>query len=189
MRKIIMFNLISLDGFFAGKDGNIDWHNVDEEFNEFAVEQTKSFGAIIFGKTTYQLFESFWPKAATDPAMSPEDREIGHAIDTVDKIVYSTSLERVTWQNTQLYHEINPDEVQKLKERPGGDMVIFGSGTIVQKMTELGLIDEYRFLVNPVVLGEGKSLFGPLEKTLKLELLNSKTFDNGNVLLTYKPTK
>jgi len=184
-----MFNLISLDGFFAGKDGNIDWHQVDDEFNDFAVEQTKSFGGIIFGRTTYQMFESFWPKAANDPAMSAEDREIGHTIDTIEKVVYSTTLEKADWQNTQLFHEINPEEVQKLKEQPGGDMVIFGSGTIVRKMTELGLIDEYRFLVNPVVLGEGKSMFGPLKAMLKLELLNSRTFGNGNVLLTYKPTK
>lgn len=98
MRKIVMFNLVSLDGYFAGKDGNIDWHNVDAEFNDFAVEQTKSFGGIIFGRTTYQLFENFWPKAVHDPKLSEEDREIGKTIDEVSKIVYSTSLSEVTWQ-------------------------------------------------------------------------------------------
>ncbi|MGH7203902.1 MAG: dihydrofolate reductase family protein [Candidatus Levyibacteriota bacterium] len=187
MRKIVMFNLISLDGFFAGKDGNIDWHQVDEEFNHFAVEQTKTFGAIIFGRTTYQMFESFWPKAAMDTKMSPEDREIGHIIDTIDKVVYSTTLEKATWQNTKLFREINAEEVKKLKEEPGGDMVIFGSGSVVHKMTELRLIDEYRVLVNPVILGEGKSMFGPLREQLKLKLLDSRTFGNGNVLLTYRP--
>lgn len=188
MRKIVMFNLVSLDGYFAGKDGNIDWHNVDAEFNDFAVEQTKSFGGIIFGRTTYQLFENFWPKAAHDPKLSEEDREIGKTIDEVSKIVYSTSLSEVTWQNTTLYHEIKAEEVIKLKERLGNDIVIFGSGTIVQKMTELGLIDEYRVLVNPVVLGEGKRLFGPNNR-VKLNLLATRTFKNGNVLLTYIPHK
>lgn len=119
--------------------------------------------------------------------MSPEDREIGHIIDTIKKVVYSTTLADVTWQNTTLCHEINPEEVKKLKEQDGGDMVIFGSGQVVQKMTELGLIDEHRILLNPIVLGEGKSLFG--NQKLKLKLLDSRTFGNGNILLTYQPTE
>ena len=180
-----MFNLTSLDGFFAGEDGNIDWHMVDDEFNDFAVEQTASFGGIIFGRTTYQLFESFWPKAKDDQSMSPEDRKIGQIIDDVEKHVFSKSLKKVSWHNSILHHEINADEMKKLKKQQGKDLVIFGSGTIVQKMTELGLIDEYRVLVNPVVLGAGKQLFK--YNQLKLSLIQSRVFGNGNVLLTYHP--
>src|SRR5713101_1398051 len=127
MRKIIMFNLVSVDGYFAGEDGNIDWHNVDDEFNKFAVEQTQTFGSIIFGRTTYQLFESFWPKAVSDPKLSPEDHKIGQIIDNVEKIVFSTTLKKVTWNNSKLFKTIDPEEINKLKQQTGGgDMVIFG---------------------------------------------------------------
>ena len=94
MRKIIVFNLVSLDGYFAGTDGNIDWHNVDDEFNDFAVKHTLSFGGIIFGKTTYQMFEEFWPKAMDDPKMSPEDRKIGHIIDDMWNLFFQKLLKK-----------------------------------------------------------------------------------------------
>lgn len=187
MRKIIVFNLITLDGYFAGLDGNIDWHMVDDEFNTFAVEQTSSFGAIIFGKTTYQMFESFWPKAVNDPKMSKEDRIIAKTIDDIEKIVFSKSLQTVEWKNSRLFHAIDPEEVKKWKQESGRDMVIFGSGTIVQEMTNLKLIDEYRLLVNPIILGEGKPLFANIKEKINLNLLSTRTFQNGNVLLSYQP--
>src|SRR5205807_553696 len=136
----------------------IDWHNVDDEFNTFAVEQTKTFGAILFGRTTYELFESYWPKALTDPATGKDDLEIAKTIDEVEKIVFSKTLESVSWNNAMLMPEIDSKEIMALKQEQGNDMVIFGSGTIVQAMTNLGLIDEYRLMVNPVILGEGKPL-------------------------------
>ena len=187
MRKVIVFNLVSLDGFFAGVDGNIDWHVVDAEFNKFAVEQTKTFGTIIFGRTTYQLFEDYWPIALTDPKTSSGDRKIAQIIDDIGKIVYSTTLKKVGWRNSRLFKKVNPDEIKKLKRKKGKDMVIFGSGTIVQAFTDLGLIDEYRLLVNPVILGRGKPLFKNLNDKLKLKLLKTKIFRSGNVLLCYLP--
>lgn len=172
MRKIIVFNLISLDGFFAGVDGNIDWHNVDEEFNDFAIEQTASFGGLIFGKTTYQLFEQFWPKAMIDPKTSPKDRKIAEIIDTMWKLVFSKTLKEVTWKNSQLYHDIDPKEIKKWKLYDGKDLAIFGSGSIVTQFSNGGLIDEYRILVNPIILGEGKSFFkGMKEKKISINYL------------------
>lgn len=188
MRKIIVFNLVSIDGFFAGVDGNIDWHNVDDEFNEFAVEQTQTFGGIIFGKTTYKIFEDFWPKAVNDPKMSKEDRKIAKVIDDIWKIVFSNSMNDVSWRNSTLYHDIDPEEIKKWKEMEGGkDLVIFGSGTIITQFANLDLIDEYRLLVNPIVLGNGKSFFKGMKENLKLKLTNTRTFKNGNILLTYVP--
>lgn len=189
MRKLIVFNLLTLDGFFAGPDGDISWHQVDDEFNTFAVEQTASFGAIIFGKTTYQIFEDFWPKAINDMSLTEEDHKIGKIIDDIEKIVFSKSLANVTWKNTKLFHEIDPEEIKKWKQQEGGDMVVFGSGTIVQQLTDLGLIDEYRFIINPIVLGKGKPMFKEMKEMLKLKLLNTKTFANGNILLYYQPQK
>lgn len=185
MRKIIVFNLISLDGYFAGEDGNIDWHQVDDEFNKFAIEQTSSFGGIIFGKTTYKLFENYWPKALKDPKTSPDDRKIAQIIDDTWKFVYSKSMDKVNWKNTNLLHEVNSEEVKGWKQYDGRDMVIFGSGTIVQQFANLGLIDEYRLMVVPVILGEGKELFKGVKQT-KLKLLSERKFKNGNVLITYE---
>lgn len=194
MRKIVVFNLVSLDGYFAGADGNIDWHMVDDEFNKFAIEQTSSFGTIIFGRVTYKIFEDFWPKAMNDSNMSPDDRKIGKIIDDVEKIVFSNSLKNVTWKNSKLFHEIDPKEIQKLKHGPHSakgsrgvkkDMVIYGSGTIVQQLTNLGLIDEYRLLVNPIILGSGRLMFKDVNKRA-LKLIDMRVFKNGNVLLRYK---
>lgn len=189
MRKIVVFNLVTLDGYFAGKDGNIDWHHVDDEFNDFAIEHTASFGGLIFGHTTYKLFEEFWPKAMDDPKMSEEDRKIGHMIDDVWKMVFSKSLKEVSWKNSKLYHDIDPEEIKSWKKYDGKDMAIFGSGSIVTQFANLGLIDEYRLLVNPIVLGEGKSFWEGIEKPLKLKLTDTRTFKNGNILLTYIPAK
>jgi len=202
MRKIIAFNLVTLDGYFAGVDGNIDWHNADDdEFNKFAIEQTSEFGGIIFGHTTYKIFEDYWPQALKDPKTSPDDRKLAQIIDDVWKIVYSKSMKETTWKNSQLYHDIDAAEVKKWKEydgkpastrggepKRGGDMVIFGSGTIVQQFANLGLIDEYRLLVNPVILGKGKSMFENVKKA-DLKLLKTREFKNGNVLLYYVPKK
>lgn len=186
MRKIIVFNLLSLDGFFEGKNHDISWHRVDDEFNKFAIKHTASFSALIFGKTTYTLFEDFWPKAVDNPKFGPDDRKIAKIINAVDKIVFSKSLKKVTWKNTTLLHKIDKKEVMEWKKKKGGDMAIFGSGTIVSQFTNLGLIDEYRFIINPVVLGAGTPIFKGVNKRFDLKLISSKEFKNGNVLLTYK---
>jgi len=159
MRKVVVFNMISVDGFYAGLDGNIDWHKVDDEFNKFAVIQTGEFGGIIFGRTTYELFKSFWPKALVDPETDEDDRKIAKLIDDNYKFVFSKKLNSVDWKNTTLLHEIEPGEVKKWKQYDGKDLVIFGSGEIVKQFAHFGLIDEYRLMINPVILGEGKIFF------------------------------
>lgn len=185
MRKIIVFNLVTVDGFFAGEDGNIDWHMVDDEFNAFAIEQTSEFGGIIFGRTTYELFESFWPQALKDPQTSDDDRKVAQIIDDVWKLVFSKTLQEVTWKNTQLYHEIDPEEIKRWKQYDGKDLAIFGSGTIVQQLANMDLIDEYRLLVNPIILGKGKPMFAGV-KEQHLQLISTREFRNGNVLMTYR---
>ncbi len=188
MSKLIVFNLISLDGFFARLNGDIDWHNVDDEFNKFAIEQTSSFGTIIFGRTTYQIFEEFWPKVINNPKFSKEDHKIAEIIQNVEKIVFSKTLDNVTWKNTRLFKEIKVSEIKILKERAKKDIVIFGSGTIVQAFANLDLIDEFRFMVNPIILGSGKPMLQNV-KEMKLEHLKTKNFKNSNVLLYYRPIK
>ena len=186
MRKIIVFNLITVDGFFAGPNGEIDWHNYDDEMGAHSAEQMKSLGALVFGKTTYELMASYWPT----PDGVKSEPVVAGIMNNIPKIVFSKTLQEVKdcplWKNVKVFHEIKPEEIIKMKEQEGGDIAIFGSGTIVQQFTNLGLIDEYRLIVNPLILGNGKLLFKDIKK-INLKLLETRTFRNGNVLLTYRP--
>jgi dihydrofolate reductase len=189
MRKIIASEMVSLDGYFAGPNGEIDWHIVDEEFNSYAIELLGTVDTIIFGRATYQLFENYWPAAEVNPSTSKSDRVIANRINDAIKIVFSPSLGKVAWKNSRLLKEIIPEEIVNLKQQPGKDMVIYGSGSIVSAFTRLGLIDEYRIFVNPVVLGAGKPLFTGLQDKLNLKLLGTKVFGTGTVLLDYLTEK
>ncbi len=189
MKRVIVSMMVSLDGFFAGPNGEIDWHVVDEEFNQYAIELLNTVDTILFGRVTYQLFESYWPAAATNPPTSKSDLAIAHKINNITKIVFSNTLEKVVWKNTRLVKEVIPEEIMKMKQQPGKGMVIFGSGSIVSTFTQLGLIDEYRIIVNPVVLGDGKPLFKDIKGRINLKLLKTKTFSSGNVLLVYSLQK
>ena len=187
MRKIIYYNLVSLDGFFAGPKGEIDWHRVDEEFNQYAIEFLNSVDTIIFGRITYQLFENFWPAAAKDPATSKSDRVIANQINDLNKVVFSKTLTQVSWQNSHLIRQVVPDEIVKMKGQPGKDMVIFGSANLAQSFIKPGLVDEYRIMVNPIVLGNGMPLFQNLQNRIELSFIRSHTFKTGVIVLTYQP--
>jgi dihydrofolate reductase len=183
MRKIIMFNLITLDGFFAGPNGDIDWHNVDEEFNDFAIAQLNAADGLIFGRVTYQLMESYWPT----PAALNDDPIVAAKMNALPKFVFSRTLDRVGWNNTKLIKGNVAQEIPKLKEQAGKDLFLFGSADLASSLTPLGLIDEYRIMVAPVVLGSGKPLFKDVKDRLHLKLVNTRPFRIGNVLLYYQP--
>ena len=185
MRKVILFNAVTLDGFFAGPNGEIDWHNVDEEFNEFAIDQLNSTDGLIFGRVTYQLMASYWPT----PSALTDDPIIADKMNNLPKIVFSKTLEKAEWNNTKLIKGNIAEEISKLKRQPGKDLFVFGSADLASTLTNLGLIDEYRIIVNPVVLGNGKPLFKGIKDKLHLKLVNTKTFRSGNVLLYYEPAK
>jgi len=175
--------MVTVDGYFAGPNGEIDWHVVDKEFNEYAKEMLESVDTLLFGKITYDLMAGYWP---TDAGIQ-DSPVIAKAMNSLAKIVFSKTLKKADWKNTKIMKEINPEEIKKLKEQPGKDMVILGSGIIVDQFTNLGLIDEYRLIVNPVILGKGKPLFKDVDRSIKLKLLKTKTFKSGNVLLYYQP--
>jgi dihydrofolate reductase len=183
MRKIIVQEMITVDGFFAGPKGEIDWHHVDAEFNEHSVEFLNTIDTLMFGRITYDLMASYWPT----PEGLKDDPIIAEKMNSLSKIVFSKTLAKATWNNSKMFSEINAEEIKKMKEVSGKDIAIFGSGIIVTALTELGLIDEYRFIVNPVILGKGKTLFANLEKKPGLKLLKTHEFKSGNVSLSYKP--
>lgn len=185
MRKIAMFNMVSVDGFFSDEKGGLDWQVIDDEFNKEAVDVIQQFDTVLLGRVTYDLFEDFWPHAADDPKTSPEDRAIANKLNEMTKVVFSRTPKKITWQHSELHKSIDPADIKMLKTLPGKDIVIYGSGTIVQQLTDMGLIDEYRFMVMPIILGKGKPLFKDV-KQLKLKLANVQKFKSGNMLVTYE---
>ena len=136
-----------------------------------------------------EIFESYWPTAETNPDAFQSDAEMSHKINNIRKIVFSRSLEKLTWSNSVLVTEIVPEEIIKMKQAPGKDILVVGSASLVQQLTNLGLVDEYHLLVHPVVLASGKPLFKDIKERHDLKLLEARTFKNGVVLLRYQPGK
>jgi dihydrofolate reductase len=178
MRKLIMFNMVSLDGYFEAPGRDITWHKTDEEFNSFAIEQVNNIDTIIFGRVTYELMVSYWPTAAA----SKDDTAVAALMNAKPKIVVSTTLKAAEWNNTRLIKRNVEEEMKGLKQREGSDLIIFGSGELCSSLTRAGLIDEYRIIICPLVLGAGTPLF---RDSVSLSLKSSRAFKNGNILLTY----
>jgi len=191
MRKITVFNHVTVDGFFAGPHGEIDWFKVikkDDEWDKYTHQQSKSGSTLIFGHTTYEMMKSYWPT----PDAIKNDPGMARVVNNSQKIVFSKRLQNVedkpNWKNIKLFHEIELEEIIKLKEQEGEDFTILGSGTIVQQFANLGLIDEYQLVMVPVILGAGKLLFKDVKK-MNLKLLEARVFKNGIVLLRYQPIR
>ncbi|PJZ55559.1 dihydrofolate reductase family protein [Leptospira barantonii] len=183
MRKIIFQMMTSLDGYFEGPSGTLDWHVVDEEFNLYAIDLLNNVDALIFGRKTYELMASYWPtKGAIE-----DDPIVASKMTELTKIVYSKTLNKSDWQNVKFSRGENiGKELNELKSLPGKDMAVFGSSDLSLDLIREGLIDEYRIFVNPVVLGGGKTLFQGIKDRIKLKLTQTRTFQSGNVLLYYK---
>jgi len=183
MRKVILSNLVTLYGFFAGPNGELDWFIVDEEFNEYANDLLSKVDALLFGRVTYQLMADYWPS----PSATRDDPIIADRMNNLPKIVFSKTLQKAEWNNSRLVKENIAEEISRMKQQPGKDIVIFGSGSIVSTFMQLGLIDEYRIIVNPVVLGNGKRLFKGIDDKHNLKLLKTKVLSSGVVILYYQP--
>jgi dihydrofolate reductase len=185
MRRLIVFNNVTVDGYFADKNGDMRWahrQTQDPEFNAFIADNAGSDGQLLFGRKTYQMMASYWPT----PMALQNEPKVAEGINNLPKVVFSRTLAEATWQNTRLVKADMVAEVRKMKQEPGPDMVILGSGSLVAQLGQEGLIDEVQVLVNPVVLGGGRSMFDGLEKRLCLKLSNTRAFKNGNVLLSYE---
>jgi dihydrofolate reductase len=185
MRRLFSFNMVTLDGFFEGPDHDINWHTVDAEFNEFAIEQTSAVDALLFGRVTYQLMANYWPT----PAAIENDPVVAGLMNRLPKIVFSRTLEKAEWNNTRLVKDHVAEETLKLKQQPGKDLALFGSANLMATLMQLDLIDEHRIMVSPVILGSGNPLFKNTQDKLNLKLIRTRIFGNGNVLLCYQPDK
>lgn len=186
MRKVVLFMHISLDGFAAGPNGELDWVSYDNELEKYAEEVVSTVGAPLYGRVTYQMMESYWPTVLTDPAPSKHALEHAQWVENIPKIVFSKTLDKVEWNNTRLIKDNIAEEVATLKQQPGKDLVIFGSPGLTHTFMGLGLIDEYRLTVNPVILGQGMPIFENVKDRADLNLLSSKTFKSGVIALHYE---
>lgn len=180
-RNLFAFDMMTLNGFYEGPNHEFDWPNVDEEFNAFSIEQLDTIRTLFFGRITYEGMASYWPTASDD------DPAVAEKMNSIPKVVFSTTLESADWNNTRLVSENIVEEVEDLKRQSGGDIAIFGSSKLTVSMLEAGLVDEIRVIVNPVLLVDGNTLFAGLSDTLELTHTATRTFDSGNVLVTYEP--
>jgi dihydrofolate reductase len=183
MRKVIFQLMVTVDGYYEGPNREIDWHVVDDEFNEYANHLLTQVDTLVFGRVTYELMASFWP---TGQAKRDDPITAGN-MNRLKKVVFSTSLLKVDWQNTQLVKTDPVAEVARMKQEPGMDIAIFGSSDLALSLIEHHLIDEFRLFFNPIVLGKGKPIFQGIKAPLHLKLVETRAFKSGNVLITYRP--
>lgn len=186
MRRLIVFNHMSLDGYFTDASGDMSFarnESPDPEWDAFVAGNASGEGMLLFGRVTYELMASFWPT----PIAVEQMPVVAQRMNSAPKVVFSRTLERVSWNNTRLVKADPVAEVRKLKAESGEGMVIFGSGTIVSQLAQARLIDEYQIVVNPVVIGKGRTMFAGVDGRLALKLKQTRSFANGDVLLCYLP--
>jgi dihydrofolate reductase len=184
MRRLSVFENVSLDGFFADAKSDMSWaHKHDAEWNAFASGNASGDGALLFGRVTYQMMAGFWPT----PQAAQMLPDVAAGMNRMPKYVASRTLDRVDWQNTTLLAGDLVAAVRELKASPGPDLVILGSGSIVSQLAQAGLIDEFQLVVNPVVLGQGRTLFATVEGRIDLRFTRSRSFTNGNLVAWYEP--
>lgn len=183
MRKLIYSMSVSLDGFIAGPDGEIDWSPPDEELHRFHNEQVREIGAHLCGRRLYETMV-YWETAEENPSASDYELEFARIWKALPKIVFSKTLQKVEG-DARLVRDGLADEVAKLKEQPGKDLAVGGAG-LASSCIELGLIDEYRLFVSPVVLGGGTPYFPPLQERIDLELVETRTFGSRVVFVRYR---
>jgi dihydrofolate reductase len=181
--KLFAFLVTTADGYYEGPNQEFDWPVVDDEFNQFAIEQLEEIDTLVFGRTTYEGMASYWPT----PLAEQNDPMVASKMNGLSKIVVSTTLQNPTWANTRLINQNVAEEIARLKRQPGKALAIFGSSDLTVRLMKLGLIDELRIMVHPVILGAGKSVFRTADQRFGLKLLNVKQFDSGNVMLYYQP--
>ena len=184
MGKLSVFNFVTLDGYFEGPEkGDISWHKHGEEEGKYAAEGLGSGNTLLFGRVTYEFMASYWPT----PMAMENDPVVARGMNDAEKIVFSRTLTNAEWENTRIISENIVEETRELKEVQGKNLTLLGSGSILPQFADVGLIDAYQFMVDPVAIGRGTSILNGLKNKLDLKLTETKTFESGVVLLCYQP--
>jgi dihydrofolate reductase len=185
MREVSLWMQMSLDGYTEGPNGEFDWPIVNEELHTYFVDELRAMGAFLYGRRVYEGMVAFWPTADMNPASTPLQAEYARLWKPMPKLVFSKTFDHVEW-NTTVVSENIADEVARLKQQPGKDLVLFGGADIASTFMRLGLIDEYRLFVHPVALGGGTPLFPATDERVKLTLVEARMFDAAVVHLRYQ---
>jgi dihydrofolate reductase len=186
MRNLIFFMHVSLDGYVAGLNGEMDWIKLDEALFDFVATMTAQADTALYGRVTYEMMQSYWPKAGEKPGASKHDIEHSTWYNKVSKVVLSKTMQEAGLQNTRVIGDQLPANINKLKQQEGKNILIFGSPRASQSLLNEGLIDEFWLFVNPIILGKGMPLFKGINGTTKLKLAESKTFPCGVIALHYE---
>lgn len=185
MRRLLVFENLSLDGFFADAGGSIGFAKnpqADPEFDAFVAQNAGGSGVLLFGRITYEMMADFWPTAAARQMLP----DVAEGMNAREKIVFSRTLREAPWNNTTLISDDAVSYVRGLKAQPGPDLAVLGSGQIVSQLAQMRLVDEYQFVIAPVAIGHGRTLFETLGAALPLHLTNVRRFNNGNLFLSYE---
>jgi dihydrofolate reductase len=186
MRKLIVFNHISLDGYFVDSNGSMVWAKMgsnDPEYNAFVTENASGDGTLLFGRVTYELMIKYWPT----PMAKQHDPVVAEGMNNMPKFVFSRTMDKASWKNTTVVRGDLLAEVKKMKEQSGSGMAILGSGTIISQLVAAGLIDEYQMVVNPIILGKGRTMFEGVKDIVKLKVTKTRSFKSGKVFVCYEP--
>jgi dihydrofolate reductase len=186
MRKLVSFMHVSLDGFVAGPNGEMDWIKVDEEIFDYAGHRTSVADTALYGRATHEIMEAYWPTAADKPGASKHDIEHSTWYKKVEKIVLSRSMKSKKLPGTKIISENISKEINKLKQTPGTEIIMFGSPSATNFLIQEGLVDEFWIFVNPILLGQGIPFFNNLKQRTKLKLVKSRAFSSGVVCLHYE---
>ena len=186
MRKLIFFMHISLDGFVAGVHGEMDWIHIDEEMFDFVATMTDKADAALYGRVTYEMMQSYWPTAGEQPNASKHDKEHSAWYNKVQKVVLSTTISEEGLDNTTVIGDHLRENITKIKQQEGKNILIFGSPTASHSLLSQGLIDEFWLFVNPIILGHGIPLYKGVSGTTQLKLVESKTFSSEVIALHYE---
>jgi dihydrofolate reductase len=182
MSKLSVFNFISLDGYYKDLNNGIDWHQHGQEEGDFSAKNLGQDNILLFGRITYQMMASWWPTQNAIGAMP----EVAKGMNSAEKIVCSNSLQTAGWQNTSIMRGDIFAQLSELKKTSGKDITILGSGNLTAQLAEVGLIDHYQVMIDPVAIGNGTSIFKGLNHQLMLKLTDTRSFKSGTVLLSYK---
>lgn len=191
MRKVIVSMNVTLDGYMSGPNCELDWHfqSWDADMGARLARELSKTDTILLGRVTYQAMARYWPAKVLDLLSSRADMEFAIMMNDHHKVVYSNTLETTSWDNSRLISGTIEQAIARLKQSPrqqGKNIIIYGSGKLVATLMQLGFIDEYHLWVHPVILGKGKPLFRDLQDKSSLQLLETKPFDSGVVLLHYR---
>lgn len=186
-RRLFVSMIVSLDGFIEGPNRELDWfHDGDPQFEQYCDEMVDSVGLALYGRKSYELMVSYWPNAEENPR-SPQDLAFARKMNALPKVVLSRTLERATWNNTTILRDGIAEKLNELKQTPGKPIVAWAGASLVSTLARLNVIDEYRLIVHPVLLGGGTPLFQDITERKRLRLTRTTQLGRDIVVTCYEP--